>query len=241
MGGDDKSAVWNIRVTITPKNPIDRITKFCTSGVLCKNKPDGTGGGSGHAMLACIEEAESLHTHIAYVTNGPICRSTMKARLDKYLDLSGNADYSCSLPKDGQDVRGLYKYICKGTGPDYKTQGPNIFHNKAYILIPECHAAYWSAQEAFKEEVKTLAAKRQKDGIKEKYKIISELSLKYKGTEATPPVILNITTDVITAYKGNVNDNTLFTAVQAIAWEADPGQTCSQAGQRMLRKIFPQY
>lgn len=227
MGGDTKSPVWNLRITMNERRTKSVIMNFLHAWDIAK--------------LACWEKATSEHTHIALV-GVDIVRSTIVRRLKSQLpDISGNADFSLTLPKDGEDVAGLYRYICKGTGPDWNGQGPDIIHNRNSLDTKAYHTDYWTKQEAFKEEVKTLAKKREKNGIKEKTKIISELAIAYKGKTVTPPVILSIVSDVITAYKGNVNDNTLFTAVQAIAWEADPVQTCSQAGQRMLRKIFPQY
>jgi len=225
MGGDDKCQIWNIRVTVTTKNPTERIVKFCQSYSAVK--------------LSCYETATQPHTHIAYVADKPICRSTVKAHLIKYLDISGNADYSLSQPKEEEDLNGLYRYLCKGTGPDWETQKPEIIFNRDNLLdVRKYHEEFWSAQEAFKEKVKTLASKRQKEGIKQKYKIITELSEKYKGRESTVQTIDAITTDVIAAYKGNVNDNTLFTAVQSISHEIDPNTTALQACLRMRKKFF---
>jgi len=230
MGGDTKSPVWNLRITMSDRLPKSSIMKKLAAWDIAK--------------LACWETAESQHTHVALVGNPltPLVRSTVVRYIKShFMDISGNANYSLSLPKSGQDINGLYRYICKGLGPRWTPDGPEIIENKNSLDIKQYHSEFWSNQEAFKEEVKALASKKQKDGIKEKYKIISELSVQYKGTTMTPKHVLDITGAVIAAYKGNVNDNTLFTCVQAISHECDPQTTQAMAGQRMLRKIFPQY
>lgn len=226
MGGETKSPVWNLRITKSDSNPKSRIMK-CLQQLL-------------EAKLACWEVAASEHCHVALVGTD-LVRSTIIRRLKGLLDLSGNESYSLTRPKDGQDINGLYRYICKGTGPQWNGQGPDIIENKNLLDIKQYHADYWSAQEAFKEEVKTLAAKKQKDGIKQKFKIISELSLQNTGREATVTNVDDITTQVLAAYKGDVNDNTLFTCVQAIAWTIDPTNTSLQACERMRRKLFANY
>lgn len=225
MGGDTKSPVWNLRITMSERLPKSQIMRILQAWPIAK--------------LACWEKATSEHTHIALV-GVALVRTTIVRYLKLHFgDISGNVDYSLTLPKDGQDVNGLYRYICKGTGPCWNSQGPEIIHNPQPILdTKQYHADYWSKQEAFKEEVKTLARKREKDGIKQKYQIISELSLKYKDKQCDMKQFDNIVADVVTAYKGNVNDNTLFTATNSIVYAVDPNEAMTQACLRMRRKFY---
>ena len=228
MGGDDKCAVWNIRITFAPTITPAHVVEFC------KNYTE--------PKLACYEvgsEKETPHAHIAYV-GVPQCRSTVRDRLKKHFpDLSGNASFSLKKQKDDETIHGLYRYICKGTKQE---EQPAILYNKDELIdVKTYHEQYWTTQEEFKEEVKKLATKRQDEGIKQKYKVIAELSLTYANVKFSVMTADKITADIIRLYKGNVNDNTLFTALQAIAFNIDPEEAQNQACLRMRAKIFPGY
>ena len=201
---------------------MEAVTTFCSNNLSVK--------------LACYETAKSPHCHIAYVADKPVCRSTVRAQIAK-LGLEGNEQFALTKPKKDQDINGLYRYICKGT----ETEKPAIFFNRDALIIDNYYGEFWARQKAFKEEVKSLAKKRDQEGIKEKYKVIAELSLKHAKREWTVRVADDIVSDIIDLYKGNVNENTLFTAAQAIAFAIDPGEAKKNAALRMRHKLFPQY
>lgn len=244
MGGDDKSRVWNIRVTVSDKNPLERIQKWLNTSVTAH------AAGTAQVTLACLEQEASQHVHASYECTKELCRSTIKQRISKFLDLSGNADFAMNRPKEDDDVKGLYRYICKGTGPAWETQAPAIIRNS--VLVNDSHSlvqhnvqfyhkAFWTAQDEFKKTVREKAAQRDKEGIKQKYKIIAEVSEKNKNKKFTVQLFDQIVADVVEAYKGNVNDNTLFTACSAISYCIDPAATQLQACERMRKKFFFNY
>jgi len=222
MPADEKSQHWAIRFTFSDKLSIETVTEFCSKNLSIK--------------LACYETAKQPHCHIAYVADKPVCRSTVRAQIAK-LGLEGNEQFALTKPKKDQDINGLYRYICKGT----ETEKPAIFFNRDALIVDNYYGEFWARQKSFKEEVKALAKKRDTEDIKQKSKVIAELSLKHAKREWTVQVADDIVSDVVALYKGNCKEDTLFTASQAIAFAIDPEECKKNAALRMRRKLFPQY
>jgi len=229
MGGDDKSPVWNLRITYTEKNNRQAISRFCEANPAVK--------------LACEEQAESLHSHIVIVCEKETCRSTVLAHVKKHIDLSGNKTYCLTKQKSGEDINGIYRYICKGTSPDYTIGGPDIIYNKDFMInVKEYHKDYWSKQDEFRATVKQLAEKKARENAKKKATIIIELTEKYKNSTLKDPYLTDtIAEEVLTAYQGNVKEDTLYTAVQAITFQISPETTKLNAIERVRRRLFPAY
>lgn len=232
MGADDKGEVFNIRITVSDKNPQTRIQQF-----IDKNP----------VTLACLEMATCSHIHAAYVVAKPVCKSTVRARMAKFLDLSGNEDFSLIPQKEGEQIAGLYRYICKGNGPDWDTQAPVIIKNQLdAINVKMHHTDYWAVQTAFIKETKNLAKQRETEKRKKKTKIVHDIATRHKnsiieGNHIDMETIESIVTDIITEYKGDVNDNTLFTAMQSVCWSIDPTVTAELAFKRMKAKLLSKY
>ena len=148
MGGDDKSPVWNLRITYTEKNNRQAVAKFCEANLAVK--------------LACEETAESLHSHIAIVCEKETCRSTVLAHVRKHLDIAGNKSYCLTKQKPGEDLNGIYRYICKGTSPDFEKDGPDIIFNRDFLInVKEYHKDYWGKQDEHRTTMKQLCDKKR--------------------------------------------------------------------------------
>ena len=229
MGGDSKSHVWNVRVTLSERNTLEKIQAFCKEHL--------------YVTLACKESADNLvprdHVHIACVSlDKQLVRSTVKGHLDKFLQLSGNEDYSMNTP-NGQPLKGLYNYICKGTDPDYEVGPPQIIHNLLNIIdVKSHHADYWKIFQELEAQNKAEYKKAEKDARKIKSAVILKLSEKYIGQVASVENINLMVTDILTEYKGDINDQSLFTALQSISWNIDPTKTASRACERMRSRLL---
>jgi len=236
MGGDSKSHVWNVRVTITERNTLDKILAFCKEHLYVK--------------LACKESADALvardHVHIACVSlDKQLVRSTVKGHLDKFLDLAGNEDYSMTTPKD-QPLGGLYDYICKGkneieTENDWSGHegAPDIIHNFLNTIdVKQHHHNYWTLNKKLEAETKAEYKKAAKDARRVKQVVITKLVDKYEGQAATVENLDLMVTDILTEYKGDVNDQSLFTILQSISWNIDPEKTNQRAAARMRSRLL---
>jgi len=229
MGGDSKAHWWAVRITISEQNTLEKIQAFCREHMYVK--------------LACKELADDRvprdHTHIACVSlDKPLVRSTIKAHLSKFLDLSGNGDYSMRQPEPDETLHKLYNYICKGTSPDYAVGPPIIIHNFLNTIdVIKHHADYWEINAKLQAEAAAFTKKAAKDGRKLKSAVIAKLSDKYKGKGTEQGTLFDIVKDIVKEYKGDVNDQTLFTATQAIAWTIDSDNTETRAASRLLSRL----
>jgi len=244
MGGDDKSRYWNVRITVSLKNPLERIQKWLSISTTAKM------AGTAQVTLACVEKEASQHIHAAYECTKEVCRSTVKLRMDKMLDLSGNADYSIKSQKPGEEITGLYRYICKGTGPVWATQAPVIIRNSCLIgeshsiiqhNVEKYHADFWSTREEVGKKMEAIAAKAANDRRKKKKELIAALCLKYNNANIDIITGQNIVTDIINEYKGDINDNSLFCTTQAVCYGLDPEQTALNAYGRMAKKLLEHF
>jgi len=230
MGGDDKSYCWNIRITVSLKNPLERIQKW-----LDQSTP---------ATLACLEKEASQHIHVAY-ESGAICRSTVKSRMDKFLDLSENADFSIKGQNKDEDIKGLYRYICKGTGPVWATQAPQIIRNciagGLTHQVEKYHADFWRTREEVGKKMEAIAAKAANDRRKKKKELIETLVLKHNTSKIDIPTGQAIVADIINEYKGDINDNSLFCITQSVCYGLDPEHTALNAYLRMSKKLLEQF
>lgn len=226
MGGDSKSHVWNVRVTLSEINTLEKIQAFCKEHLYVK--------------LACKESADALvsrdHVHIACVSlDKQLVRSTVKGHLSKHLDVQGNEDYSMTTPKE-QPLKGLYSYICKGLSPE---QPPEIIHNMLNIIDVEEHQAnYWKIHKELEDKAKANYKKAEMDGRKVKKAVIAKLAEKYQGKASETGTLSDIAKDVVCEYKGDVNDTTLFTALQSVSWHIDKENTEQRAANRMLARLM---
>jgi len=230
MGGDSSSHVWHVRITLSEKNTLAKIQAFCREHLYVK--------------LACKESADEEvardHTHIACVSlDKALVRSTVLAHLRKHLEIKGNEDYSMTAPKDGQPISGLYAYICKGTDPDYEVGAPEIIHN-LFDLVPDgvFHAKYWEVHAEHEKKKRAEYKKAEKDGRRIKKAVIAKLAEKYKENPATAETLDKIVTDILTEYKGDINDQSLFTTLQAVSWTIDGETTAQRAAARMRSRIW---
>jgi len=245
MGGDDKSRFWNVRLTVTTKNPLERIQKWLDShtGSIALNARS-------QVTLACLEKEASQHVHAAYECSSELCRSTVKLRLDKFLDLSGNADYSIKSQKLDEVIDGLYRYICKGTGPAWDTQAPVIIRNACLLGacdeapthdVKKYHSEFWSTRVEVGKKMEAIAAKAVADRRKKKKEIIEKLVLKHNTGKIDIPTGQAIVADIINEYKGDINDDGLFRVTQSVCYGLDPEQTALNAYLRMSKKLLEHF
>jgi len=233
MGGDSSSHVWHVRVTINEKNTLAKIRAFCKEHLYVK--------------LACKESADEDvsrdHTHIACVSlEKALVRSTVLAHLRKHLELKGNEDYSMTVPKQGAHLNGLYDYICKGTDEDFSIGPPEIIHNLLNLIdVPLHHSNYWQVAKQLEAKKKAEYKKAEMDGRKVKKAVIAKLAEKYKENPATAETLDKIVTDILTEYKGDINDQSLFTTLQAVSWTIDGDTTAQRAAARMRNRIWVKF
>lgn len=230
MGGDSSSHVWHVRVTITEKNTLAKIQAFCRANTYVK--------------LACMEGADGEtampHTHIACVSiEKAIVRSTLLSHLRKHLELNGNEDYSATVPKEDQKTEGLYRYICKGTDPDWSIGKPNIIHNLLNLVdVSIQHRDYWNIHKELEAKAKRDYKQITNDGRKVRKAVIAKLTEKFKDEVASHEVLHTIGKAVVNEYKGEIADTPLFVTTQAILWNIDPVETASRAANRMVSRML---
>lgn len=230
MGGDSSSHVWHVRVTLSERNTLAKIQAFCKEHLYVK--------------LACKESADEEvardHTHIACVSlEKALVRSTVLAHLRKHLEIKGNEDYSMTAPKPGHTLSGLYDYICKGTDPNFEVGAPQIIHNLFNLInVQQHHENYWLMFAELEAKTKAQYKKAEMDGRKVKKAVIAKLSEKYKEDPATAETLDKIVADILTEYKGDINDQSLFTTLQAVSWTIDGDTTAERAAARMRNRIW---
>jgi len=232
MPGDDSSDRWFVRVTITETNSIDRVEKFA------KNYPA--------VKLVVAEKASQEHVHVAVVPEKSCSRNTVMNYLKKHFDLTDKSGFALTLPKINNDegLPGLYRYMCKGTGPEWETQQPKVVYNLLNLInVKQYHADYWHQQEEVVKAKKTAVRERLAAEQKTKKAVIAELIVKYKdiGKDGTIQVFDQIVMDVYKAYKGDIREDTLHTASNAIYFGVAPDAALLQAVERMRRKTFVHY
>lgn len=89
------------------------------------------------------DKSKTLHNHIVTRTDFYNRVATIRSNLLKALPvLEGNGSYGGMKTTD--DYAYAAQYVCKGTGPDWDTQGPKIIcTDVSEDLIREYHKAYW--------------------------------------------------------------------------------------------------
>lgn len=230
MPGDTVSDRWFLRVTLTESNTAERIVKFSKHNQAVK--------------LVVEEHAAQAHVHIAIVPEKETSRNTVMNHMKKYIDLTDKAGWALSLPKTERDegLPGMYRYMCKGTGPEWETQQPKVVYNLLDLInVKAYHADYWKQQDEVCKAKKAAVRERVAAEQKTKKAVIAELIVKYTGKEGTVQVLDNIVCDVTDAYKGDIREDTLYTATNAIFYGIDPTACKLQAIERIRRKIFPNY
>lgn len=231
MGGDSSSHVWNVRITLSQKNNLAKIQAFCRQHEYVK--------------LGCLEGADgetaSEHVHLVMVSlEKALVRSTVTNHLFLHgkLELKGNADYSMKKPEPGQALEGLYNYVCKGTSEDWDTGKPNIIHNLLNLIdVPIHHRDYWIISRELEAKSKRDYKQVHNDGRKVKKAVIAKLTEKFKDEKASIEVLHGIAQCVVNEYKGDIGDQQLFSATQAVCWNIDPKETAQRAANRMVTRM----
>jgi len=165
--------------------------------------------------------------------------------MDKFLDLSGNADFSIKGQNKDEDIKGLYRYICKGTGPVWATQAPQIIRNciagGLTHQVEKYHQDFWRTREEVGKKMEAIAAKAANDRRKKKKELIEALVLKHNTNKIDIPTGQAIVADIINEYKGDINDDGLFRITQSVCHGLDPEQTALNAYLRMSKKLLDHF
>lgn len=85
------------------------------------------------------DQCKQTHNHLLQLTRYNNDQAYRRAFKKAMPNLSGNKDYSIKVG----DEKGYY-YVCKGTGPDWDTQKPNVISTSfSDDSIKEFHRMYW--------------------------------------------------------------------------------------------------
>jgi len=188
-----------------------------------------------YALVASREVGERAHYHCAIHRPEVEKRKTfinmMKSQINK--DMKGTKHFkTINWNSYGIDTS-LEQYICKGTGPDWKQEGPEMI-TSGQLITPEMHhRAYWDINKKIPDIAKEKAKQAKKKGTE----CIKEIALKYKGCEDTIKHQIVIE-DVMDFYEGRCQDNQMFPIIQAIMYKVNARQTKDLAVNRLTRKFF---
>lgn len=150
----------------------------------------------------CVEETATrthyhIHGAIKYVDNANF-QNIARALKSTISGLSGNGDYSVKKSYDDVDGNEVpcdeagYKYVCKGTGPDFKTQGPIVIATSFTTdRISDFHQEWWMRRKLHldkvgaKEPVYIGEPKRQKKMPRQAFteRVILHLQEEFKRHE----------------------------------------------------------
>jgi len=240
---DDKSDIWHVVLFESDHVTRQKVLEYCQqceAVTLCANEND---------------KDKRSHFHLAHTYAEPVCRSTVRTRLKKnFPELNGKGQYNMHLPKDGQDLNGLYRYICKGTGevPDVPDNWdgspqsscllkagdefilPKIIFNKMWLL--HCgiyHKQYYTMQRQFKGETKALAKKIQDEKIKKRNECLAEARLKTFSNR------LEIVDFLYRYMEGKIPIHDLTIMVQQIEYRQDPEHSVNLMYQIVNKKLSP--
>jgi len=188
-----------------------------------------------HALLASREVGDRVHYHCAIRLKEPVKRKAfvkmMKSEISE--EIKGTTSYKTINWSDYGQNTNLEQYICKGNGPDYKEEGPDIIINQTLIEDVVHHANYWSVA----NERPKIAKEKAKEQNKKGTKCIETVAKKYTGCEDTIQHE-NVIEDVMDYYEGRCQDNQIFPVVQAVMYKVNPRQTKDLAINRLRRKFF---
>lgn len=212
-----------------------------------------------HALIASRELGDRAHYHIGLVLPSPMTRKVFYTWLKNEIEikLKGTAHFKTVNWADYGKNKSLEQYICKGPcyrGPeftyefgspeppvlaagDYSVAPPKVIVNRTLLSDRVFHDGFWVDIVNRKKTSKEKTKEKLKEDNKRGSECIDAIALKYKGCEDTvklPAVI----TDVMEHYKGRIQDNHMFSLVQAILYRVNKTQTIDLCINRLHRKFY---
>jgi len=187
------------------------------------------------ALIASREIGDRVHYHIALVLPAPMTRKAFYKWLKDNSEmphLKGTTHFKTVNWFDYGKHTDLEQYICKGMGPcwDNPEHRPEMIVNKTIITSKEYHRAFHARSPA------KAAVEKNRQEHKRGNQCIDLIATKYVGCEDVVqlPVIVK---EVMEHYEGRLQDNQLFSLVQAIMFKVNKIKTINLAIVRMVQKF----
>lgn len=227
MGSDDISEIWHIVIHHTEHYDRSAILKFVIDNEF---------------QLTVQEDADDkvkrTHYHIAWRLELPKSRAQVKLIIKKALPLlTGKKDYTTHLPEEGQDWNGLLRYLSKGKGPDWETQGPDVIYNfSEYINVQQYHADYWQVQEDWKANKNKQTKEKSKKEGKTRDEIVKQIVAQFKDIEDSN--LMAVIKATFKAYGGACDTRQLFIASQMVMFRLDANFTTDLIANKVHNMFF---
>lgn len=212
-----------------------------------------------HALIASRELGDRAHYHIALVLPSPMTRKVLYTWLknETGIKLKGTSHFKTVNWEDQGKNNKLEQYICKGPrykGPeftyefgspeppvlaagDFLVDPPEMIINRTLFTPRVLHDGFWVDIVNRKKTSKEKTKEKLKEDNKKGSECIDAIALKYKGCQDTVKLPMVIT-DVLAHYKGRIQDNHMFSLVQAIMYRLDPVKTTDLVLNRLHRKFY---
>jgi len=230
MPSDDRSRIWHIVIHHTEHYNRDAILAFAIDNEI---------------NLTVQEDADTrvkrLHYHLAKCYDLDRSRDQIKLMIKKSFPLlHGKKDYTTHLPEEDQDWNGLLRYLSKGKGPNWESQGPIVIYNwNQFIDVQHYHADFWRIQQEWKDKKEKEAKDKNKEESKTRQQIVNKISAQIEAAELdSKPTIQEIIKSVFVEYKGACDTRQLFVASQMVLFNVDRTYATDLATSKVYNMFF---